>query len=57
MPKTDHGRHNKQHTSPQSNGKDKGRFVTDEEREEIIEDVRQFKKRHEKAFRILSEER
>lgn len=57
MPPTDRGQSDK--SGPKdtrlSEGKVQGRYPTPAEREDLIEDAKAFKRKHEKAFRILSE--
>lgn len=55
MPKTDRGQSDKSRTGTSNQvEKKEGRFATDEEWDEALEDAREFKKRHDKAFRILA---
>lgn len=56
MPKTDHGDTSEEQTfsdTPPSR-ESEGRFVTNDEWEELLEDAEAFKQKHEKAFRILA---
>jgi hypothetical protein len=66
MPKTEEGQSNKsrskghrseEHPSPDTapSEKSEGRFVTEKERADLIEDAKAFKKRHDRTFRILSD--
>lgn len=59
MPETEEGQSDKsrsQDARPDSRRDDvQGRYPTSDERKELIEDAKAFKRKHEKAFRILSE--
>lgn len=56
MPKTDRGQSNKpQKQTSSEEGSQEGRMVTPDERADLIEDAKAFKRKHEKAFRSLSE--
>lgn len=59
MPETEEGQSDTSRSNdarPDSRRADvQGRYPTSAERKELIEDAKAFKRKHEKAFRILSE--
>jgi hypothetical protein len=63
MPKTDSDEHSTSRevnsgdeTSSEASSKDQGGTVSDREQSELLDDARDFMKRHEKTFRLLSRE-